>query len=291
MQTDVSWVLGAYAVLLALFAIGSRVRDVQTWQLGRLASQVGLGVPQDLESKLRGRVSGRILGIAFGGLLGLAGGWALADLAPAQPDLIDLYWALGASAAGSALGQAWASFSQTFTRETGPRIARVTDVTLGSYVPLPLRILAAVLVALTIATVVVAVGSDRLTAGLPAAPLIGVSVLSLVSVEVLGRRLVKRRQVATTTDELAWDDALRSACLNGVTYSAQSLLIFEAAPLVALGARDGYWALLPGGLLAVGAILFAAMYMKARTWYLAELWPGSRRRTPEEEEARLASRA
>lgn len=292
MNAIATWLLASYALLFVVTAFASRLRPIQSWQAERLATRVGLGVPHDLEQKICARVAGRMLGGALGGLVGLTAATIIMVATHAELYPFGFYAATAAAIAGYAAGLACASFSTVFEKDSRPRIARLTNVGLESYVPTSVRILAWVLLALAITTVLVATGWRHPERGLVLAPLLGVAALSLVALETLGRRLVDRGQAATTTDELVWDDALRSSSLNEVVYGMQQTVFVSIYGCAALStASNDYWVFIPAGVLGIGIVLLNAMIRQARTWYLAELWPGSRRRTPEEQEARLASHA
>lgn len=286
------WLLTALTVSLAIVAVASRLRPVQSWQAERLAVRVGLGVPSDLADRLRARVATRMLASAIGGLIGIAVATVALVATHHALSNVDGYIAAAAAIAGYATGSVWAAFSTAFEKDDRPRIARLTTVSLSAYVPALARVVLWALLLVACATVVVDVGPRHLDRAVVLAPLVGVAGLSTLLLEVLGRRLIARGQAATSTDELVWDDALRSSSLNEVVDATQRTLAFVLLGCAAVGFEGGNaWVFLPAGLLVVGLVLLRAMLGQARTWYLDELWPGARRRTAEEEAARSSNQA
>jgi hypothetical protein len=62
----------------------------------------------------------------------------------------------------------------------------------------------------------------------------GVGIVVAVSIELLQRRIVARRQPVATTDDVELDDAMRSSSLHVLAAVAVSLLVYIAGGLVAL---------------------------------------------------------
>lgn len=127
-----------------------------------------------------------------------------------------------------------------------PRIARTSSPDLSDYVPGSERIgsrvvaVAALAVALVVALLEPSGVGDlapvpvwlALTAG------VGPAVVCVVG-ELVARRLLRRRQVATSTLDLAWEDALRARTLRDVISVALAAGCY--APLILLGvAGNGF---------------------------------------------------
>lgn len=282
MDPDVlAWlVVGALCLSTIGTAIASRLGPVLSWQVGRLAKRVGLRVLPELEGRLRARVAARMLGGAIGGLAGLTSA-AIVELGVrARTDTVSVATVGVFGIAGYLLGTTWASFAVSFGQPSGPRVARLTTVSLSSYVPSLARLVAWALLGLAVVTVGIALVGQAPGRALVLAPLIGVVALVLVALEVLGRRLVLRGQVAASSEELVWDDALRSSALNEVLDGIrQTVLLTVVASGVLLGGSSGWWFLLPLLVLAAGSVVLARMVRLAWTWYLGELWSGTRRQS------------
>jgi hypothetical protein len=299
------WLLGAYALVLLGTAVLTRVVSFQDWLVSRLATRVGLGVPVDLDARIRERVRRRTVAGSVGGLIGLAVAVAAvfsisrSGLQPVVTNghfstlaVIEIYATLAASATGTGAGVAWAALHAESPRPDEPSLARSPAVTVVDYLPPILRVGAWPLVGLTVAAVVM-VGlvtgpTPWIIAG---AATVAVGVASLTGFEIVSRRIVTKGRPTSGTDELVWDDALRSEALRDILYSPL-LAVFLGMLWSLAGSGNGLpapFALIPGGLCLAGAVLYSFVYRNTRTWYLEELWPGSRRRTPEEEASRIAT--
>lgn len=295
--------------LPALLAIGgalSFVPDWQTWRLSRLGLAVGLGVPADLEDTLRARFRLRGVASAIGGLLGfLVGLAALAFVVRESGDptfqdarfhssVIGLYAVAAASSIGVAGGSAWASIRSVTVRGDGPRVARLKVLRVSDFLPPLVRYGTWALAGLAIATVVIVwIGempaARRLQA--PSFVLVALGVVGVVVFEVLAHRVLARGRPAAGTDELVWDDALRSEALRALliaplqALALGTLYSFAIPPLSGISA----FALFPALIGVAGVFVVSGCYRLTRTWYLQSLWPGARRRTPEEEARRITA--
>lgn len=281
-------VFAVYAAVLVATALLSRVGEFQTWQMQRLAKRVGLGVPVDLDAKVRRRVAARLLGSSVGGFIGLGIGVALYESFATHHPVV-AFMVLITAVTGSSLGTVWASFRDETTPIDGPRIARAEEVRVGDYVIVLARVFAWAILALAAAAVVISAGPGANPAGIL---LVALGAVCLVLFEIFSRRIVARGHPAVSTDELVWNDAL----------TASALMDLLAAPVQAL-ALGGYWSVIGLGdgqvdfspadvvvmiALLLGSVLFSIVFRNTRTWYLEQLWPGARRRTPAEEELRIA---
>lgn len=278
-----------YAVVLVGTALLSRVGEFQTWQMQRLAKRVGLGIPADLDALIRRRVAARVLGSSVGGVVGLGAGVVLYESFATRPPVVIAFLVLITAVTGSSLGTVWASLRDETAATDRPRIARAEAVAVGDYVIVLARIFAWAI--LVLAAVAIAL-SARSGAGLAGILLVALGAVCLVLFEIFSRRIVARGHPVASTDELVWNDAL----------TASALMDLLAAPVQAL-ALGGYWAVIGAGggpvdlgpadvvimiALLLGCILFSIVFRNTRTWYLEQLWPGSRRRTPAEEALRIA---
>jgi hypothetical protein len=225
------------AALLALVVPTVRgFPQVRRRALERFARRVDLPLPDGSRDELAGRLTGRNLSAELGACAGLvAAGLAawvfeLPGSLPASGDLGQPLWALvvaGAALAGGALGAGtYGARLATRRREAGgPRIARPTAPMLADYVP-PLERHGARATALA-PTVLLVVGSllawvsgvvpvDAIVSPVAVAAAV-VALAALGAGELAGRRLLDQPQVAGTTLELAWSDAIRARILRDVT--------------------------------------------------------------------------
>jgi hypothetical protein len=300
----------ALPALLALGAVASRFGLVQEWQAERLGKVVGLGVPVELEGTMRRRMADRLLFGCLGGLVGFVvadallvaaartdgatASWPLLFAAPPSLQVVRAWALLAASIAGFSIGTVLAAFAAAFEADDRPRIARLAPVRLSSYMPVVARLLAWVLVLPAVASAVLVSGTVEGLNSVSLTLLVLLVVVALVclgSFEILGRRLTARGQPAATTDELVWEDAWRSSALRSILEAGLvSLFMTAMAPVAWSSSRGGpQWFWIPVALFTVGYLLLAAMLKQTRTWYLGTLWPGARRRTPDEELERTGS--
>jgi hypothetical protein len=126
---------------------------------------------------------------------------------------------------GHAVGHGVVAWRESVSRAAdGPRLARATVPTHGDYVARHERVGAWVVAGLAFlggAALLLLGGSEVLDGAFRgivptgfAVAVMGVPALTVVLDELLARRLLDRPQVAATTLELAWDDALRSRTLR-----------------------------------------------------------------------------
>jgi hypothetical protein len=284
---------GATALVFVLMAASSQIRAIQSWQMRRLAKRVGLGIPADLDRKIRRRVSSSRLWSALGGLAALGIGLGIQVVIDAQTSPATFCGILIAALVGYHAGATVVSALHEIRRDTRSRVARIDRVDLDDYLPPGLRQLAWALLALSLIATAIALSaipaSERWD--FPAPQRVGgVALIAacLLAFEILGRRLVQRGQPAASTDELVWNDALRSSAL--IAALAAVTVILLACNLLQLPQGllfpETNWAFIPVGVFVVGYVLIRRMLRNANTWYLSRLWHGARRRTPEEEEAR-----
>ncbi|AMM19918.1 hypothetical protein AX769_06800 [Frondihabitans sp. PAMC 28766] len=297
-------VFAVLAVALVATIVLAGLPAFQAWELGRTARRVGLGVPADLADELMRRMRVRLRWGAAGGLVGVAVSLALVVLTSALDDgsprwsevspsiMIDYYGVLAVTLTGSALAVAWSSLRSALRSGDGPRIARARPTRVADYVPPQLHWLAVFALGMALIAVVMNLGPvATLRAGVtvPAVALGGLGALAIVVYEIASRVVVGRGQPAVSTDELVWSDALRSLDLRDLLYGPLFAMSLGASWLVAASVGAASWfTLIPAGLGFAALIGFRYIQSRTYDWYLATLWPGSRRRTPDEEARRLA---
>lgn len=304
-----SFLLAALAVYLVGQAIGARTEPIQSWAMRRLAGRVGLGVPPELDVDIRQRVRRRLVGNAVGGLIGLvlgAGGVFIGGVVAAGGSwsavvtgtdqlvaIIEAYTALAAAGVGAGLGTALAALRAETRADDSPRVARLRVPRVSEYVPVILRVLAWAAMVCAATSIVCAVvfrsARDSSIIVIPGIALVAIGLLCLVLFEIFSHRIVGRGRPTVSTDQLVWDDALRSENIRDIlTAPAQAICL--GAFYVALGSGVGgivVSALILAGVSLVLFAVFSFVFRHTSTWYLEELWPGARRRTPEEESARI----
>jgi hypothetical protein len=231
------------AVVLALVVPTVRgLRPVRRRALERFARRVDLPLPDGSHDELAGRLTGRNLAAELGGCAGMAAA-GVAGLAfglpaslPAPGDVAQPLWALiaaGAVLAGGALGAGTYGANLATRRHgtEGPRIARPTAPTLADYVD-PLERYGARVISVA-PVLMLAVGSALawVTGEVPVAAILSpvaivaaaLALVALVAGELAGRRLLDQPQVAGSTLELAWSDAIRARILRDVTTTPLAL--------------------------------------------------------------------
>ncbi len=213
-------------------------------------------------------------------------GWT--PLAPLAVAVI----ALGAHSLGQGAVAWWES---SRAPRGGTRIARTTTPVHGDYVARHERWGGWVLAALAavVAAVVALAPAGGLDVGRAPWPLLVTTAvlpsLAMAGYELAAARLLERPQVATTTLDLAWDDALRAHTLRDMLGAV--LVVGLGLPLVllsrvgeqleggwpanpAVGLVSGAVAVLLGGSLLAGAVSLA---LRPHRHFRARLWPRAER--------------
>ncbi|WNB86270.1 hypothetical protein [Cellulomonas sp. ATA003] len=201
--------------------------------------------------------------------------------------------ALVVAAVGQALGQGVAAWREV-ARPSGPgaRIARASTPVHSDYVARHERWGAWVLAGAALAAAVViaaAPGSGFDVGPLPWALVVATAVVPgpvMAVYEVAAARLLDRPQVATTTLELAWDDALRASTLRDMLGAALAIGLALPVALLsvvsdglvggwpgnpAVGLVGGIVAVILGGgmlMVLVSAILEPHRHFRRRLWPL-----------------------
>lgn len=248
-------VLVACVLAASIPLLSARSPRARATALDSYARRVGLELVPEIEPRVEARLRRRersvVLGAAIAGVTGLviaalapAPGGALAGLSYEPLLIIVLAWC------GYVIGAAAASLSETFDRDQdSPRIARAIQPQVHHYLSDAGRwtgriALALALVVYSAALIVVATNFGGIFDGMLGTYLLGPATVSmllalvlLVLAEVMTTRIVRHPQPASTSTELAWDDALKSLALRDVR-SVPLLLGFVATllPLGVLGA-------------------------------------------------------
>jgi hypothetical protein len=284
------------AALAAVFVVLTGLSFVPIWQrilvlsIGWYAG--GLGIPDALDAKLRRRASIRSRWGNVGAIAGL-----LLALVPIRLEGVHLEYALllvvlGFALLGQGIGLAISSLVlQLSAASDGPRIARTRVVVVRDYIPFPLQLFS--WLAWGAGCVFAVVGSVSGTVPTQSIAIISLAGLSLILFEIGARAIVQRGQPAGSTDELIWDDALRSSALRDLLQAALMPVVLATIAFVRTGnAPVGPWTWT--GVLVVMAFVVAeaVTYRLTRRYYLERLWPNARKRTRQEEaerDARLES--
>lgn len=257
------------------------------------ARKVDLALEGVAEHAVARRLGQRERAGAWIGLVGvvLAAAWSL--LTPSGPTSFAGLGIAVAYFAGHALGHgivAWRETSRATPAE-GPRIARASTPMHTDYVARHERwggwVLAGATVAIAVGLVVVDATGVAL-GELPVALLVAtgvVPVLVMAGYEVAAARLLCRRQVAATTLDLAWDDALRARTLRDMLTAA--LMVGTCLPVALLAvvqdrAAD-VWPDEPGWGIAVGVLFVllvlvgvlgvVSLALRPERHFRARLWP------------------
>lgn len=258
------------------------------------ARKVDLALDGRMEGEVGRRVARREQAGILGGLVVAAAAVLLgARLAGDEYGGYVLFFLFLAFFAGHATGcgaVAWYESTRPVDL-THPRIARTSTPGFDDYVPrherYGARVLAAVSAAVTLLLVVLdSSGAVELQIpfGLAIATAAGPAVVCVV-VEAVARRLLERRQVAASTLDLAWDDALRARTLRDLITVALAAGVF--APLVLLGAvgndLSGGWPANPAvgvvdglfGVLLLGMVGMAvvSLVLRPEAHFRRRLWP------------------
>ena len=271
------------------------------------ARKVDLGLADRTEEIVTARLDRRERAAVVGGGLGALGAAALVALM--TEDAAAGFRVVGVMLGyfvGHALGYGVVAWRESVSRPAdGPRLARATVPTHGDYVARHERVSAWVVAGLAFlggGALLLLGRSDVLDGAFRgtvptgfAVAVMGVPALTVVVDELLARRLLDRPQVASTTLELAWDDALRARTLRDmVTVPLTAGFVGLAALLGVVGGRiDGGWPdnpavgvvsgalillLLAGAVMAVvSQVLGPERHVRRRLWPTPPGAPGASR--------------
>lgn len=268
------------------------------------AEQAGLALTADIVPALSTRLAARNLAVTVGGAIGTAcfgAGLALDPAAAAGPSFVLVLFGglLVGSVIGTAVSDSRTAFAAAAENE-GPRLARSPVPTRIDYVGRSERLFTPVALLLAVVIVTAAGLLIRLS---PAHAFDGVTVLSVlglplallavaVATTIAGRlaiaRLLDRGQPATTLTALAWDDALRSLTVRGLSTTPGIIAVIAcyvcAVSLATAAAGDGtneFGSDISGWLGWIGPILVILLSAasitlasaKTTQHYLRRLWP------------------
>ena len=216
----------------------THVAAVQRRLVAHASSAAGLGLPQSAEPMVRAAQVRRVRGFSGGGILGVIIAVVFVYLLGADRGGPATMFLLGGFVIVGALGGAIASVAGEVTRTgDGERVAHGRRARLADYVPRWERVGVRLTVALSLAVVGVLVLLPRFRelqiTVFPqsfslAVVVSGLAVAALAAFEIGGRLLVARPQTTASEQELAWDDALRSAALQDLVIAVFILGAFGA---------------------------------------------------------------
>jgi hypothetical protein len=280
MNYEDGYALAIVGVFLVLFALSFTPPYQRILVLG-IAWWAGIGVPDALDPMhyipfgLRSRWGN------LGGFLGLTVTYAPLRLVGIHLDQ-DLVWiCLASSVLGQGLGLAISSLVlQLAPRTAAPRIARSTVVTVSDYIPFGLRAITWAVWGIGCATVTFALAQTSHEGA--AIVILVIAGLGLILSEVAGRAIVRRGQPAGSTDDVVWDDALRSSTLRGLLQVSTFPVLFTVIGLSDISGDAGAVLDFAVGLEVLALLVWSVGMRATRQWYLQQLWPGARRRTREE---------
>jgi hypothetical protein len=291
--------LAACSLAFAAITAASFTPGGKQWSLTRLARQAELGVPIELEAALGRRAAARSRWPSLAALAILIILYAVfrSPIGALTPQLFGVCAVAGI--AGLGIGTAIVSLRfEARLSESPVSVARIRTVSVGDYVGYQARVVAYALVIVFVAAVVTGLALEnrsplRPGAFLPSEVAALLAVGGLILFEVGSRAILRRGQPAASTDELVWDDALRSSAINDLLRTPVLSSYLGVLSLVLLGpALPGHdtWIAVLGYVVVVGFyLLFSLAQTGLRGYYLAKLWPNARRRTEAEESARVAA--
>jgi hypothetical protein len=296
------WALIVFGVAYLVITLGSLLPAFQRLTVLRLAFNSGIGVPDKLDAALRARTAARARCAGVCGVVVLAGMYGAFHLFAGGLTLASFYLCFAASAVASSFGLAGASLLSESRLSNSPvRLARARSVTVNDYVAQSLRTFAWIIFA--VAAVTVAGGTllasegvfgAATTAGnfLPPLVIVTASGAGLTIAEAGSLVIVRRGQSAGSTDELIWDDALRSSAIRDLYQAAVWTAYIGVLAAYFLGHNNLDWMAAVACLLTIAlAGTFGRLSRRDRTRYLRTLWPGARRRTSEEQAEYLGTEA
>jgi len=233
----------AWIVLAVTLATLTLVPRYRAWRARGMARSVGLELDDSARPMVERALATRERGRLIGGTVGLALGLAAIAARPVHDDL-DQWFTFAGCFIGIGVGTAvGAILARPRSPESGPRVARSREVTLGDYLtPLEHRgaqvlVLLAVVFALTAAVLVAGFEREQPRA-VTTLVIAGFAVAALAARELIGRAVLAQRSPASDLSRLAWEDAQRADTLAQLTLAPLLLgglgVVFAA--LTAFGA-------------------------------------------------------
>lgn len=292
--------LAVAAVAAILYSALWRLPSLRRRALARFARKVELPAPPaDARGHIEGALVGRsrAVGLAASGALGAAAviGWlvdAPASLGTGEA-MRESLWAFivaGATATGAAAGAAWFAVRQVRRPPTldGPRMARPIAAAATDYVAPFERWGARVMgvaptlglvIGLVIAGFVDTVApTDLLNTGTLLAA--AVAPMVLLASELAMRRLVELPQVAGSSLDLAWNDALRAQLLRDIVNAPLGVGVYASFALLAsasAGVQDpvianGLVGLIGLGIIVLFIIAVVSLGSRPQRYFRDRLW-------------------
>lgn len=277
-----------------------RLRPLRRRAMARFARKVDLPAPTaevqpHVEAALVGR--SQTVGLAAGAAMGAAAliGWlvdAPASLGTGEA-MRESLWAFivaGATATGAAAGAAWFALRQVRRPPTldGPRVARPIAAVAADYVA-PFERWGARLMGfaptlglalgLVIAGFVDSVApAELLNAGTLLAA--AVAPLVLLASELAMRRLVELPQVAGSSIDLAWNDAIRAQLLRDIVTAPLAVGVYASFALLAsasAGVQDpvianGLVGLIGLGIIVLAVVAVVSLGSRPQRYFRERLW-------------------
>lgn len=299
MPEAMSWFVWVYvvmfAVIAAVFFLVLRRKSSLDTAVERLSRSGGLAVPAELEDAIRARVLTKLRWRLAGAIIVPAVGLTVVAAFGTFTALSGNLLPLGLFFYGLNIGNAMGTVAgEVRSAAAGPLVERTRTVSLDDYVPRLLQVLVPIALGVALVLAVIAAlqlkgthSSRAFVAEYVASSLTNIyalaalSILGVVAWLVAAARVARRPRAAGSSTELAWSDALRADCLNGLAGTA---LIGPLYCLVALGLSAGLlsewisglgsllWAVIIAGtaLLVVGIVITAR---SPQRFYLRRLWP------------------
>jgi hypothetical protein len=288
------------------FLIASILSFVTPWQdlmVTRLSNRYGLGVPAALEPLLRARVSVRSRWGSIAGAVGMGGAYLVFRADGLEMARSVAFGCIGVGGIATGLGSAVASLAAQSSTASPVRIARIRQTAISDYIPWRLRLTGWTIVVGSAIVIVIyqvirsQLGSAGAALGrvlIPYTIVVALAVVGMTLFEVGARVLLRQGQPAASTDELVWDDALRSSALHDLIQGPFPGLVLSvlylSATLPNVGALT-ITAVILTVFVAIVSLIFSFTYRATRQWYLRRLWPTARRRTTAEIAERDAAAA
>ena len=275
------------AIGSVLLAATSFPRSTATGPVRSFAKTVNLAVTQEVDRSVLRRVQARSLSFAAGLVLAalVLMGISLVGIDPGDFTgivvVLVLYGSVGLCVAVSA------SAGHPWVPDGTPRVARFGEARIQDYVPAfelwGSRLLAGAAVLLCGGAALAAALGGLSATAIGWAGYAALVVLTVVAWELNARRLLRRSVPAGSTQQLAWNDALRSSLLRDTLTLPLTAGFFGAVagpfhvlsqlPLpgwIAAGAGGGMFLL---ALLAVVVVIPIAFLTKPGQHYQRRLWP------------------